>query len=138
MTVTTRVTADRAGMSGEIARVCLFSYGHTGSKLVFRGKWHAMNGKGATPMVEQTVTIRNRSGLHARPASLLVQEASRFQSQVTLTKGDKTVDLKSILGVMSLAVMAGDTVVIRADGVDEREAVDRLVALINAGLGEEA
>ncbi|MBX6352898.1 MAG: HPr family phosphocarrier protein [Thermoflavifilum sp.] len=89
-------------------------------------------------MREATVTIRNRSGLHARPASLLVQEASRFQSQLSLTKGDKTVDLKSILGVMSLAVMAGDTVTLRAEGPDEQEALTRLVELIESGLGEGA
>jgi phosphocarrier protein len=91
-----------------------------------------------TQLIQKTVQIRNRSGLHARPASLLVQEASRFQSRLTLRKDDKAVDLKSILGVMSLAVMPGETVVIEADGPDETQAVERLTALIDSGLGEGA
>lgn len=78
-------------------------------------------------MVEQSVEIKSEAGLHARPASLLVREASKFQSQVFLKKEDKEVDLKSILGVMSLAVAQGDAVTIKAQGVDESKAVAHLV-----------
>ncbi|MCL6452693.1 MAG: HPr family phosphocarrier protein [Alicyclobacillus sp.] len=79
--------------------------------------------------MEKTIQVQAESGLHARPASLLVREAGQFQSQLTLTKNGKSVDLKSILGVMSLAVSKGDEVTIRAEGVDEAEAVERLAAM---------
>jgi phosphotransferase system HPr (HPr) family protein len=87
-------------------------------------------------MVEQSVVIQNKSGLHARPASLLVKEASRFQCQLSLRKNDKEVDLKSILGLMSLAIMAGETVVIKAEGEDELQALTQLTSLIESGLGD--
>ncbi len=79
-------------------------------------------------MVKATIKLKSDSGLHARPASLLVREAGKFKSELTLIKDDKKVDLKSILGVMSLAVAKGETVVIEAEGVDEQEAVDHLVS----------
>jgi phosphotransferase system HPr (HPr) family protein len=87
-------------------------------------------------MVEQSIVVQNKSGLHARPAALLVKEASRFKSKLTLSKNGKEIDLKSILGLMSLAVMAGETVVIRAEGVDEKEVIAHLVSLFENGLGE--
>ena len=87
-------------------------------------------------MVEQSIVVQNKSGLHARPAALLVKEASRFKSKLTLSKNGKEIDLKSILGLMSLEVMAGDTVVIRAEGVDEKKVMERLVALFESGIGE--
>lgn len=77
-------------------------------------------------MIARSVEITSESGLHARPASMLVKESGRFQSNLTLRKDDKEVDLKSILGVMSLAVAKGDTVTIIADGPDEQEAVTQL------------
>jgi phosphocarrier protein HPr len=89
-------------------------------------------------MVEQQVTVTSKSGLHARPASVLVKESGRFQSKLTLTKEGKSVDMKSILGIMSLAVMPGETVWIQAEGADEQEAIEQLSALFASGLGEEA
>jgi phosphotransferase system HPr (HPr) family protein len=87
-------------------------------------------------MTEQTVTITNPSGLHARPAALLVQECGKHSCQIWLRKGDKEVDAKSILGVMSLAVQSGQSVTVRADGEGEEAAVQAVVALIQSGLGE--
>ncbi|MCL6632493.1 MAG: HPr family phosphocarrier protein [Alicyclobacillus herbarius] len=87
-------------------------------------------------MTEQTVTIKNPSGLHARPAALLVQECGRHSCQIWIRKEDKEVDAKSILGVMSLAVQSGQTVTIRAQGEGEEEALKAVVALIESGLGE--
>ena len=87
-------------------------------------------------MQEKSVTIHNPSGLHARPAALLVQTAGRFTSDVQIEKDGKSVNAKSVLGVMSLAVSPGSQIVIRADGADEQEAVDALVELIHQGLGE--
>lgn len=87
-------------------------------------------------MMEETVTIRNPSGLHARPAALLVQEANRHPCEIRIRKGDKEVDAKSILGVMSLAVCKDETVTLRAEGAGEQEALRALLALIAGGLGE--
>ncbi|BCU83044.1 phosphocarrier protein HPr [Polycladomyces abyssicola] len=78
-------------------------------------------------MTEKTLTIQHPSGLHARPASLLVQEASKFQSKITLVKAGKEVDAKSLLGVMSLAVKQGDEITVRAEGADAEQAVSALV-----------
>lgn len=87
-------------------------------------------------MVESTVTIQNPIGLHARPAALLVQGCGRFPCQIWIQKGDKRVDAKSILGVMSLAVQAGEAITIFAEGEQEQQAVNEIAALIESGLGE--
>ncbi|WP_283577318.1 phosphocarrier protein HPr [Ligilactobacillus aviarius] len=63
------------------------------------------------------------TGIHARPATLLVQTASKFSSDITLTYNDKSVNLKSIMGVMSLGVGQNADVTISADGVDEADAI---------------
>lgn len=89
-------------------------------------------------MIEKTVVVKSKSGLHARPASFLVKEAGRFQCSLTLGKGGREGDLKSILGVMSLAVMSGETVIIKGDGVDEAEAVEHVVDVFENGLGEDS
>jgi phosphocarrier protein len=86
-------------------------------------------------MTEKTLTIQHPSGLHARPASLLVQEASKFESKITLVKAGKEVDAKSLLGVMSLAVKKGDEITIRAEGADAEQAVSALVERLE-NLGE--
>ncbi len=88
-------------------------------------------------MVEKKVTIRNKLGLHARPAAMLVQEASRFRSEIKILKEDMEVNGKSIMGVMMLAAEEGSEIIIRAEGEDEREAVEKLVELIEAKFGEE-
>ncbi|MFC4077596.1 HPr family phosphocarrier protein [Salinithrix halophila] len=85
---------------------------------------------------EETLTIQNETGLHARPAALLVKGAGQFQSQIQLVKGDKQADAKSLLGVMSLSVRKGDELVIRAEGDDAADAARSLRQLIENGLGE--
>ena len=87
-------------------------------------------------MFERSVEIRNELGLHARPAQLLVQVADQFRSGIILSKDGVEVNGKSIMGVMMLAAERGSTVLIRAEGVDEREAVEQLVALIERKFGE--
>jgi len=90
-------------------------------------------------VTEQTVVVQNPSGLHARPAAAFVNAAKRFaDTKVWVVKGDVQRDAKSILQVLTLGVTKGTTVVIRADGPAESEAVRDLVALVEAGLGEEA
>ncbi|ALS74544.1 HPr family phosphocarrier protein [Planococcus sp. CP5-4] len=82
-------------------------------------------------MVEKQVEVQLKSGLQARQAALFVQEANRYSSDVYLEKGDKKVNAKSIMGIMSLAVSKGTNVTISADGADEESAVDALAQLID-------
>ena len=81
--------------------------------------------------------IRNRLGLHARAAAKFVHTATRFTSQIRVTRDGRTMDGKSIMGILLLAAAAGTTVVITADGVDEVDAVDALCRLVEGGFGEE-
>ncbi|MBA4493857.1 HPr family phosphocarrier protein [Paenactinomyces guangxiensis] len=81
-------------------------------------------------MAEKTVTITNSSGLHARPASLLVKEAGNFKSTIKLVKEGREVDAKSLLGVMSLAAKQNDSIIIRAEGEDAEAAVETLATFI--------
>jgi len=77
-------------------------------------------------MVEKQYTITDEAGVHARPASALVGSVSKFQSDITLEYKGKNVNLKSILGVMSLGVTSGSTVTIAANGADEEQAMARI------------
>jgi len=88
-------------------------------------------------MVEQTVTIENRLGLHARPCAVFVHAAGRFASQIFVERDGLEVNGKSILGVMMLAAEMGAKVTIRADGKDEAEALAALVRLVHDKFGEE-
>lgn len=81
-------------------------------------------------MIERTVVIRNRLGLHARPAADFVKTASRFVSDITLGKDGSWVNGKSIMGVMTLAAECGSEVTVRADGSDAEQAVDDLVGCL--------
>ena len=92
-----------------------------------------VNGNGTW---EATTTIINRSGIHARPASVFVQKASSFRSKIQLRAKGKTVDAKSILMIMSMGLVRGTEVTIVADGSDARQAVNELRALIDSGFGE--
>ena len=87
-------------------------------------------------MREASVTIVNRLGLHARPASELVKVSSRFRSRITLSMNDVEVDGKSIMGVMMLAAPRGSVLTVCAVGEDEEPAVAALVDLIDRGFGE--
>jgi phosphocarrier protein len=88
-------------------------------------------------MTSQQVVIKNRLGLHARAAAKFVHTATKFDSQVRITRDGKTMDGKSIMGILLLAAAAGTTVVITADGADESAAVDALCQLVNGGFGED-
>lgn len=88
-------------------------------------------------MTSQPAVIRNRLGLHARAAAKFVHTATRFQSQIRITRDGKTMDGKSIMGILLLAAPAGTTIMITADGADEAAAIDALCALVNGGFGEE-
>ena len=87
-------------------------------------------------MIEQTVQIVNKNGLHARPAAEIVKTASRFKSDITVVRDDLEVNGKSIMGVMMLAAEFGSSLTIRADGPDAEQALEALAALIAAKFGE--
>jgi phosphocarrier protein HPr len=89
-------------------------------------------------VIRQEVTISNRLGMHARAAARFVHTASRFQAQVTAARDGRSMDGKSILGILLLAAGRGAVIEIRAEGPDEVEAVQALVALVESGFGEEA
>lgn len=88
-------------------------------------------------MLTRTVTIRNALGLHARAAARFVHAASEFQARVSVTRAGRTVDGKSILGLLLLAAARGVAVTIAADGADEAEALGALCRLVESGCGEE-
>ena len=88
-------------------------------------------------MKRKEVEIRNKLGLHARPASLVVKLAGKFESEIQLIKEETEINAKSILGVMMLAAGPGTKITITADGCDASEAVDAIASLIDSGFGEE-
>lgn len=90
------------------------------------------------PPFKQTVAIVHRQGLHARPAALFVQLAKRFTSRVTVKKGRKIVDGKSIMGLLTLAAGPGARISIVTDGPDAEEALRQLIALVTTPLADPA
>ncbi len=88
-------------------------------------------------MIQKKVRIKNRLGLHARPAALFVKAASKFKSDVFLGRDDHEVNGKSIMGVMMLAAEKGSELTITVDGEDEQQAMDTLVKLFEDGFNEE-
>ena len=87
--------------------------------------------------LEKNVQIRNKYGLHARPAAEFVKTASRFQAEIWVRKQDLEVNGKSIMGMMMLAAEFGSEITIRAAGNDAEPAVRELVGLVERKFGEE-
>ena len=87
-------------------------------------------------MISRDVEIKNKLGLHARAAAKLVHVAARFKSDIKIRKGDEEVDGKSILGILLLAAGRGSTITLKADGPDERDALDAIEKLIDAKFDE--
>jgi len=88
-------------------------------------------------MPERTVTVGSKSGLHARPAKLFVQEAAKQPVKVTITAGERTVDARSMLGVLSLGVNTGGTVTLAAEGEGADTVLDALVRFLESDLDSE-
>ena len=80
--------------------------------------------------------VSNPLGLHARPSAMLVQTASKFKSDIWISKDGREVNAKSMLGVMTLAAEMGSTLIIRANGPDEDKAVDALIRIFEMRFGE--
>ena len=87
-------------------------------------------------MTEKNFTVKNRLGLHARPAALFVQTTNKFRSSVKVRKGDQEVDGKSIMGLMMLAAEEGSILSIRVDGLDENDLLGSLQQLFDNCFGE--
>jgi len=82
-------------------------------------------------MVEQDVTVKNRAGIHARPAGMIVTLANKFTSQIFIEKETDKINAKSIMGLITLGVLCNTTIKISATGADESAAVEALVKLID-------
>jgi phosphocarrier protein HPr len=87
-------------------------------------------------MIQTTTTISNKLGLHARASAKLTKLAGSFACEVWMSKGERRVNAKSIMGVMMLAAGIGSSVVVETNGADEQVAMDALLALINDKFGE--
>lgn len=88
-------------------------------------------------MIEKILTVRNRAGIHARPAALIAQTANKFSSEISLEKDNSTVNAKSIMGVITMAAGYNTALTLKADGPDEREASDAIFNLFESKFEEE-
>lgn len=93
--------------------------------------------KPGSSMFQKTVKIRNKLGLHARPAAMIAKEAGRHPCEIYLLKDGIKINAKSIMGIMMLAAGRGSTITIIADGEGEEEAIKSLEALVDRKFNEE-
>ncbi len=87
-------------------------------------------------MLSKDVIVQNQVGLHARPATFFIQKANNFKSNIWVSKQDRKVNAKSLLGVLSLGIIKGTTITVIADGEDEEEAINTLVELIDSNFDD--
>ncbi|MFN3966381.1 MAG: HPr family phosphocarrier protein [Endomicrobiia bacterium] len=87
-------------------------------------------------MIEKTFIVKNKLGLHARPAGLFVQTVNKYKSQVRVFKNDQEVDGKSIMGLITLAAEYGSVLKIIVDGEDEKELLEELTKLFENNFNE--
>ncbi len=87
-------------------------------------------------MVIKEITVQNEVGLHSFPATFFIQKANEFKSLITVSKDERKVNAKSLLGVLSLGIAKGTTITLTADGSDEEEAVSELEALIMSNFAD--
>jgi phosphocarrier protein HPr len=89
-------------------------------------------------VTSQAVTLVNQLGMHARAAAKFVHLAARYEARVKVARDRREMDGKSIMGILLLAAARGSTITISAEGSDEHDAVEALVALVQSGFGEDA
>jgi phosphocarrier protein len=87
-------------------------------------------------MTTRNVVVQNRLGLHARAAAKFVHVAARFEARILVRRDGRTMDGKSIMGMLLLAAAKGTTIAISAEGPDEQAATDALASLVQSGFGE--
>jgi phosphocarrier protein len=90
----------------------------------------------ADDLIEKSVTVRNKMGLHARPAALIVQTANKFRCDVTLAKDGQAVNGKSIMGVLMLAASRGSTIQVKTEGEEAEACAQALSELFEKGFNE--
>ena len=88
-------------------------------------------------MTEKMLTVRNRAGIHARPAALIAQTANKFSSEITIEKDSASVNAKSIMGVITMAAGYNTQLILRADGEDEKQAVEAISQLFESKFEED-
>ncbi len=88
-------------------------------------------------MKQKTTTIKNRAGIHARPAALIVQTASQFESNIFLEKETEKISAKSIMGIITLGASYKTEIIVSAEGEDETEAVEAIAQLFDKKFEEE-
>ncbi len=88
-------------------------------------------------MTEKVLTVQNRAGIHARPAALIAQTANKFASEILIEKDSTTVNAKSIMGVITMAAGYNTVLKLKADGPDEKNAIDALAQLFESKFEEE-
>ncbi len=84
-------------------------------------------------MCVKEVVVQNQIGLHARPATFFIQKANEFKSAIWVEKDERRVNAKSLLGVLSLGIIGDTEIKIIVDGVDEKEALNALIKLVESG-----
>lgn len=88
-------------------------------------------------MIEKILTVKNRAGIHARPASLIAQLANKFQSEITLEKDSIAVNAKSIMGVITMAAGYNTTINLKVEGNDEQDAANAIEKLFEGKFEED-
>ena len=78
-----------------------------------------------------SIELKNKTGLHARPAAVFVNKAQTYESEIEIEKDNRSVNAKSIMGLMSLGAAFGDTIILKVDGKDEEDAIEELTILVN-------
>ncbi|QTQ12438.1 HPr family phosphocarrier protein [Treponema parvum] len=88
-------------------------------------------------MIEKLLTVKNRAGIHARPAAIIAQTANKFESEITLIRDDITVNAKSIMGVITMAAGYNTAITLQVEGSDEKEAARAIENLFETKFEEE-
>ncbi|MBQ9539346.1 MAG: HPr family phosphocarrier protein [Treponema sp.] len=88
-------------------------------------------------MIEKILTVRNRAGIHARPAALIAQTANKFASEIIMEKGTTTVNAKSIMGVITMAAGYNTTLTLKVEGSDEKDASEAIEKLFESKFEED-
>lgn len=88
-------------------------------------------------MIEKNVVVKNRAGVHARPAAIIAQAANKFECEITITHGDAEVNAKSIMGIITMAAGYNTVLVVRTEGSDEKAAMETIEALFESKFEEE-
>lgn len=87
--------------------------------------------------MERTVKISNKSGIHVRPAAQIAELANKFQANITFVKDGNEINAKSIMDLLTLAAGEGTQIKIKAEGIDEKKAIDALESLVNSKFSED-